>query len=417
MPQDPFFLLCIEPSFPGRLGSVADWLVRRRGYHCLFCCTSAEPHSHWPAAAGCGLDVVQFTVGGVAREAAVPWWRDLERGLCYAYGCWEVLHARRPRGLDLALGRSAGLGSSLFAPVFQPGLPVVNFLDYFHHAHAHDLTAELGPQMPPAYFHWRRSAGAMDLLDLENADLAWTTTAWQRSLFPREYQHDFLVLHPGIDTARFRPRPERPRVLAGRTLPAGTRVVSFVARRPDRVRGFDRFAALANRLLTERPDVVCIAVGGGPVQRGLDVEWFGKDYAASVLRERPPHDPERFWMLGPLPPAGVADVLAASDLHVYPGRPYPVADSLLQAMASGCPVLAWDTEPVREVLEQGRTGLLVPPEDSDEQVRRAREVLADPGEYAPLGQAAAEVVRQRHAQDVTLPVLAEHFDRLVRERG
>jgi hypothetical protein len=41
MAQDPLALLCIEPCFPGRLGAVADWLVRRRGYRCQFYCANA----------------------------------------------------------------------------------------------------------------------------------------------------------------------------------------------------------------------------------------------------------------------------------------------------------------------------------------------------------------------------------------
>ena len=75
--------------------------------------------------------------------------------------------------------------------------------------------------------------------------------------------------------------------------------------------------------------------------------------------QNPPVDPDRLWFLGPSTPAVVAEVLAASDLHVAPGRPYPVARSLLEAMAAGCVVLASDTEPHREVVDPGRTGLLV----------------------------------------------------------
>src|SRR5260370_284517 len=126
MAQDPLSLLCIEPRFPGLLGPVCDWLVRKRGYRCYFYCAAADGPERWPPSTGQGIDVVRFGVGGVAREAAVPWTRCLERGLCYAYGCWEVLEARRPRPLDLALGRSAGLGSTLFVPVFHAGLPLVN---------------------------------------------------------------------------------------------------------------------------------------------------------------------------------------------------------------------------------------------------------------------------------------------------
>ena len=88
MAQDPLHLVCIEPRFPGRLGAVADWLVRRRGYRCQFYCNGAEPRESWPESAGHGLDVVRFNVGGVAREPVAAWTRHLERGLCYAYGCW-----------------------------------------------------------------------------------------------------------------------------------------------------------------------------------------------------------------------------------------------------------------------------------------------------------------------------------------
>ena len=67
MAQDPLNLLCVEPRFPGRLGAVADWLVRRRGYRCWFYCHQADPPELWPEATGRGLEVVAFPVGGVAR--------------------------------------------------------------------------------------------------------------------------------------------------------------------------------------------------------------------------------------------------------------------------------------------------------------------------------------------------------------
>ena len=118
MAQEPLHVLWVEPHFPGRLGAVADWLVRRRGYRCWFYCHTAMPREHWPASVGHGLELQVFGVGGAAREQAVAWSRTLERSLCYAYGCWEVLESRRPRPIDLIVGRSAGLGSTLFAPVY-----------------------------------------------------------------------------------------------------------------------------------------------------------------------------------------------------------------------------------------------------------------------------------------------------------
>jgi glycosyltransferase involved in cell wall biosynthesis len=409
----PLNLLCIEPRFPGRLGAVADWLVRKRGYHCRFFCHAVETRSHWPPAAGRGLEVIAFNVGGIARQAAVPWTRYLERGLCYAFGAFEVIDARRPRPIDLVLGRSAGLGSSLFVPVSLPRIPMVNLFDYYYHPHRHDLAAEFDPVSVPDYFAWRRTANAMDLLDLENGARPWVPTAWQRDLFPPEYRPDFTVLFDGVDAARFRRDPARPRAIAGQALPAEMRVISFVARRLDRLRGFDRFCRLANRLLRERPDVLVVAAGGRPVERGLDVRHFGRDYAAAVLAQEPPADPARFRLLGEVAPATVAELLTASDLHVYPSRPYPVARSLVEAMAAGCVVLAADSEPVREFLTPGTTGLLAPPDDDDAAFELARAALADPETHRPLGEAAADLVRQRYSHDATLPALAAWFADLV----
>ena len=64
---------------------------------------------------------------------------------------------------------------------------------------------------------------------------------------------------------------EGPRSVAGRLVPEGTRMVSFVARSLERLRGFDRFWHAANALLRARADVVCVIVGDPLVQRGLDV--------------------------------------------------------------------------------------------------------------------------------------------------
>jgi glycosyltransferase involved in cell wall biosynthesis len=409
----PLRLLCIEPRFPGRLGAVADYLVRRRGYRCQFYCANADVRESWPIAAGNGLEVITFSVGGVARGNTVPWTRSLERGLCYAYGCWEVLHARRPQAVDLVLGRSAGLGSTLFAPVALPGVPIINLFDYFCDGSTNDLAAEDATSLPADYRHWRRSSDAMDLLDLENGVTPWTLTGWQRSLYPPEYRDAFVVLHDGIDISRFERRRPLPPTLAGRSVPADAKVVSFVARSLDRLRGFDRFLKLANRLLRADPNVICVVAGNPIVERMLDVRFYAQDYASTLLGRTPLHDSERLWFLGPATPRVVADLLAISHLHVYPGRPYPVARSLLEAMACGGVVLAADSVPAREFLTDGQTGLLLPPEDEDAWELLARRVLDDPAAYRALGEAAAQLVRERYSQDVTLPALAGVFDQMV----
>jgi len=252
----------------------------------------------------------------------------------------------------------------------------------------------------------------MDLLDLENGVKPWTATAWQRDLYPAEYRDDFLVLHDGVDTRVDRSSTGLPRMIAGRSIPDGMKVVGFVSRETDRLRGFDRFLKLANTLIRERPDVIAVAVGDPTVGRALDVTSFGRDYRAELVAADPPSDPDRLWLLGFVSPGVVAEVLGSSDLHVYPGRPYPVSRSMVQAMAAGRVILASDEAPVRELIRPGVDGLLAPPDDPDAWVRLARGVLDDPSAFAPLGASAAEVARERYSRDVTLPILAERLGKL-----
>jgi glycosyltransferase involved in cell wall biosynthesis len=122
-------------------------------------------------------------------------------------------------------------------------------------------------------------------------------------------------------------------------------------------------------------------------------------------------------MLGPVASPVVAEVLAAADLHVAPGRSYPVARSMLEAMSAGCVVLASDNPPNRECITPGQTGLLVDAQDSGALVQQALAVLADPGAFRALGDEASALVRSRYTRDVCLPRLAEEFSALASNHG
>ena len=90
MSQDPLHVVWVEPRFPGRLGAVADWLTRKRGYRSTFYCQTADPSEHWPSSVGKGIELRQYAVGGAATERSVAWARSLERGLCHAFGLYDT---------------------------------------------------------------------------------------------------------------------------------------------------------------------------------------------------------------------------------------------------------------------------------------------------------------------------------------
>ena len=87
-------------------------------------------------------------------------------------------------------------------------------------------------------------------------------------------------------------------------------------------------------------------------------------------------------------PEHLAAIFRLSDLHIYLTAPFVLSWSLLDAMASGCVVLASDVPPVREVIEPGQNGLIEPLFDVDRLTETALRVLDDPAAFAPLGRAA-----------------------------
>jgi glycosyltransferase involved in cell wall biosynthesis len=72
---------------------------------------------------------------------------------------------------------------------------------------------------------------------------------------------------------------------------------------------------------------------------------------------------------------------------------------LLQASAAGVPVVAARAGGIPEAIEDGLTGLLVPPGDSGALAEAVSELLSDPGRARAMGDAGQERVRNEFSVD------------------
>lgn len=111
--------------------------------------------------------------------------------------------------------------------------------------------------------------------------------------------------------------------------------------------------------------------------------------------------PGRVTFTGPLPLEEVPPWIRGTDIAV---APYPELEpfyfsplKVLDAMACGVPNVASDIGQVPELIEDGETGLLVPPGDADALAGALRRLAADAPLRARLGRSALAEARKKHA--------------------
>jgi glycosyltransferase involved in cell wall biosynthesis len=104
---------------------------------------------------------------------------------------------------------------------------------------------------------------------------------------------------------------------------------------------------------------------------------------------------ERVDLLGPLPPARLEDELAAASVFVQSSRQETASVAVAEAMAAGVPVVATDVGGTRHLVEEGRSGRLVPPCDPARLAEALAAYLDDPAGAEAAGLRGREIAEER----------------------
>lgn len=91
----------------------------------------------------------------------------------------------------------------------------------------------------------------------------------------------------------------------------------------------------------------------------------------------------------------VPDLLAAADVFVFPSLFEGLGGSVIEAMAMGLPVVASDLPAVREVVDPGRSAVLVPPRDAPRLAGAVAGLLDDPDQAVSFGRAGLRIFDER----------------------
>ncbi|MFO0808336.1 MAG: glycosyltransferase [Gemmataceae bacterium] len=406
---DTMHVLFVHQNYPAQFGHIARHLVSHLGWRCTFV-TQKSDGGTYP-----GVERILFTPRGGATATTHYYSRHFENGMANADGVYVALKARPDIRPDLIVGHS-GFGSTLFLRDLYPTAPIINLFEFYYRASGGDL--DFRPDFPSdeATRLRLRPRNAVFLCDLDNCDLGYCPTQWQRSRLPAEFQSKLRVVFDGIDTTFWKPQPVPDRTVAGRAIPSNTKVVTYASRGMESMRGFDLFMKMAKRLGDRRPDVVFVVVGQDRVVYGGDERTTGSQSFKEWVLAQDNYDMSRFIFTGLLRKSELAQLFCLSDLHIYLTVPFVLSWSLVNALACGATVLASDTAPVREMIEHGRNGLLTDFFDSDTMADVADRVLSVPADYAHLSPAAVATVRERYSLDVCLPQMLAMYEDALRLR-
>lgn len=394
-------VLFVHPNYPAQFGHVAAALAQRPGWSCQFVC---RERAGWVGP----VELIPYTVAGSATSQTHHACRPFENVVWHAHGIYTALKARPDVRPDLIVGHS-GIGSTLFLRELFPEVPFVGYFEYFYRPRGQDI--DFRPEFPPTEEDRLRALtrNASILLDLENCAAGYSPTNWQRSLLPAAYQDKVRVIFDGIDTDFWRPQPGLPRVVNGLSLPDGKKVVTYASRGLEAQRGFDVFMRFAGEMCRRRDDVVFVIAGQDRSFYGADERFTGGKSFLDWVLSQGEYDLSRFAFLGPIPPAELAKLFALSDLHVYLTVPFTLSWSLFNAMACGALVLVGRTEPVRELVEEGKTGLLCDFDDVSSMVERADGALDSPCHNIRIRNRASEHIQRSYDRRKSAESLAGFF--------
>jgi phosphatidyl-myo-inositol dimannoside synthase len=291
--------------------------------------------------------------------------------LALAAGWFKALRVARKRRATLVHAHWVVPGGAIGAAA-APALPLVVSL--------HGSDVFVAERVRPARGAARAVFGRAGFVTACSADLA------RRAVALGATPDRMEVVPYGVDTMRFKPDPD---ARAAHRAQLGLRddaPLLFTAGRLVRKKGFEYLIDALSKM---------------PAEATLAIAGTGDLGAELEARARDAHVADRVRFLGNVTQDAVGSWFAAADVAVIPsvrddsGNVDGLPNTVLEALATGTPVIATPAGGIGAVITDGATGLLVRERDPDALASAAGALLRDRGRGTALGRAAREMVDRR----------------------
>lgn len=321
-----------------------------------------------------GVRLIDFSVRGIEHIRAGPFLADVIRSERI-----DVVHTQGPLAADFYAARAAR----------ATGVPFV-------------LTR---PSMVEDYLRAlpvRRAYAAADTLTLRAATavVAVSEDGRRRLLAKRALDRaEVLLIRNGVDIDLFHPREgAKARLLVGVGMSVTVPAIGMVGQLTDD-KGWDVFLEMVLQVKKAVPDIAAFVVGAGPRVSEIRLSVAHTELKGTVF------------LLGLRD--DVHEILPALDVVVHTSRREGLPVTVIEAMASGRPVVASDAGGTAELIVPGVTGYVVPVGDPRAAAEQVIALLRDRAARERMGAAG----RERAAKEFTLERMVAEYQALYERAG
>ncbi len=200
-------------------------------------------------------------------------------------------------------------------------------------------------------------------------------------------QHLIRVIHNGVDPGEFARRVDEVAKCNSLALPSNCSIVGIVSRM-ETIKGIDIFCSAAKHILQQTDNVVFLVIGDGS-----QIDAFKQLSATLGLADK-------VHFLGTR--RDIPELLQVMDVAVLASRTEALPMTVLEYMASGRPVVATDVGGVRELITDGITGFLVPPDNPTALAAKILQLLNNRELRTIIGDNAKRQINERFTLDITV---------------
>ena len=387
--------LFLHRNFPAQFKHMALALAKDKKNEVVFVTNNTETKSFG------GIKKYSYKLKRKVPNNCHRYLRFYEESIIHGQSAAELMISLKQQGFkpDVIFGHS--WGSSLFVKEIFPDVPYIAHIEWYYNPENSDVDFG-GKVLDVDERASLKTKNSHILQDLVSCDWGVSPTQWQKSQVPEIFRDKIKVIHEGIDTDFCKPNEDVEFKIPNTdiVLTRKDEVVTYATRGMEEYRGFPEFMKAASILLKQRPNLHILVGGEDRVCYGKHLK--DDTFKKKMLRELE-FDESRLHFVGPLPYNEYVKLLQVSSAHVYLTYPFVLSWSFLEAMSAGCPIVASDTAPVTEVMQDKYSGLLVDFYDIDGIVAKVNELIDHKEKYQLLRENARDVIVKNYDLKMLLP--------------